>query len=87
MDEGCTCNACDIKRAGIANKILKGVSLTINDKIKHEESKHQLITKRVTVVNKLNNIIKNMPPPKQRFKRGKDFKQDMTNIVKGKTRF
>jgi hypothetical protein len=87
MDEGCSCNACNIKRATIANKILKGMPLTNNDKIKHEEAKHQLITKRVTVVNKINNIIKNMPPPKQRFKRGKDFKQDMTNIVKGKTRF
>lgn len=87
MDEGCSCNACDIKRATIANKIIRGISLTNNDQIKHEEAKQQLITKRVTVANKINNIIKNMPPPQQRFKRGKDFKQDMTNIVKGKTRF
>jgi hypothetical protein len=87
MDEGCSCNACDIKRAAIANKILTGKPLTNSDQIKHEEAKKQLITKRVTVVNKINNIIKNMPPPKPQFKRGKDFKQDMTNIVKGKTKF
>jgi hypothetical protein len=87
MDEGCSCNACDIKRAGIAKKILIGGSLDSNDQIKHEEAKQQLITKRVTVVNKINNIIKNMPPPQRRFKKGKDFKQDMNNIVKGKTRF
>jgi hypothetical protein len=87
MDEGCSCGACNIKRTTIANKILRGISLTINDQIKHEEAKQQLITKRVTVVNKINNIIKNMPPPKPQFKRGKNFKQDMSNIVEGKTRF
>ena len=88
MDEGCSCNACKIKRNTIANKILNNVSLSNNEQIKHEEVKNQLIAKRVTVankINKINYIIKNMPPP--RLKRGKDFKQDMSNIVNGKTRF
>ena len=89
MDEGCSCKACDIKRTIIANKLLNNVLLSNNAQIKHEESKNQLIAKRVSVankINKINNIIKNMPP-QPRFKRGKDFKQDMSNIVNGKTRF
>jgi len=88
IDEGCSCKACDIKRTIIANKLLNNVLLSNNAQIKHEESKNQLIAKRVTVannINKINNIIKNMPPP--RLKRGKDYKQDMSNIVNGKTRF
>ena len=88
MDEGCSCKACDIKRTIIANKLLNNLSLSNNEQIKHEEAKNQLISKRVNTVNKINKInyiIKNMPPP--RLKRGKDFKQDMSNIVNGKTRF
>ena len=88
MDEGCLCKACDIKRTIIANKILDNVLISTNAQIKHEESKNQLIAKRVTVankINKINNIIKNMPAPQ--VKRGKNFKQDMSNIVKGNIRF
>jgi hypothetical protein len=90
MDEGCACKACNIKRSTIANKILNGITLTNNDQIKHEEAKEELLIKRVNVVNvinKINNAIIKMPPPPQRFKRGKDFKQDMNNIVRGKIRF
>jgi hypothetical protein len=88
IDEGCLCKACNIKRSTVANKILNNMSLSNNDQIKHEEAKHQLLSTRVIVankINKINNAIKNMPPP--RFKRGKDFKQDMSNIVKGNIRF
>jgi hypothetical protein len=86
MDEGCSCKACAIKRSTIANKILNGISLTNNDQIKHEEAKEELLIKRVNVINKINNAIIKMPPP-SRFKKGKDFKQDMNNIVRGKIRF
>ena len=85
MDEGCSCNACNVKRNAVSYKILRGISLSNTDQIKHDEVKQQQLTKRVTVVNKINNAIKNLP--QGRIKRGKDFKHDMTNIVKGKTRF
>jgi hypothetical protein len=85
IDEGCSCKACDIKRSILATKILNGITLTNIDQIKHEEAKQQLLSKRAIVANKINNAIKTMPP--SRFKRGKDFKQDMSNIVNGKVRF
>jgi hypothetical protein len=85
MDEGCGCKACDIKRAIITNKVMRGISLSNTDQIKHEEAKTQLITKRVNQVNRINNAIRNMPQPHP--KRGKNFKQDMSNIVKGNVRF
>jgi hypothetical protein len=65
------------------------IELTNNDQIKHEEAKNQLLKKRINTlnrINKINNAIIKMPPP-PRFKRGKDFKQDMSNIVKGQLRF
>lgn len=90
MDEGCSCKACNIKRSIIANKILNGISLTNNDQIKHEEAKNQLLSKRVTIANNINKInnaiaIKNARQP--RYKREKDFKQDMKNIVSGNIRY
>ena len=84
-DEGCSCKACDIKRASLANKVMLGIHLTNADQIKHEEAKTQLINKRVNQVNRINNAIRNLPPPPPR--RAKNFKQDMSNIVKGRTRF
>jgi hypothetical protein len=56
MDEGCSCKACDIKRTIIANKLLNNMVLSNNAQIKHEESKNQLIEKRVSVENKINKI-------------------------------
>jgi hypothetical protein len=90
MDEGCSCKACNIKRSTISNKIMNKIELSNNDQIKHEEAKNQLLKKRINTINRINrinNAIIKMPPPPPRFKRGKDFKQDMSNIVKGKHRF
>ena len=28
MDEGCGCKACDIKRAALANKVMRGIPLS-----------------------------------------------------------
>ena len=85
MDEGCNCEACNIKRYSIANKIMSGLQLTLLDRIKHNEAKNQMFAKRIIHANKINEVIKSLPLRQQ--KRGKDFKQDMTNIVNGKTRF
>ena len=87
MDEGCICKACAIKRNGIANKIMRGIALSVSDHIKHEEAKNELISKRVDRVNKINNVIKSMPIKQPQKTRGKNFKQDMSSIVNGKTRF
>ena len=85
MDEGCICRACNIKRYSVANKIMSGAPLTLLDHIKHDEAKNQLMNKRVIRANNINAVLKSLPLPQK--KRGKDFKQDMSNIVKGKTRF
>ena len=78
IDEGCRCRACSIKRLEIASKIMRGMG--INERIVHVEAKTELIQKRVVRANKINDVIRNMP----RQSRGKDFKRDMSNIVKGK---
>ena len=86
MDEGCGCKACDIKRGSIANKVIRGIPLSNTDQVKHEEAKSQLIAKRVNQVNRINKLniaLQNLPQPKK----GKNFRQDMSNIVKGKQRF
>ena len=85
MDEGCNCKACNIKRYTVANKIISGAQLTLLDHIKHTEAKNQMFAKRIIRANKINEVIKLLPLSHQ--KRGKNFKQDMTNIVNGKTRF
>lgn len=75
MDEGCVCKACNLKRAEIVAKILKGVPVT--GKLAHTEAKRELLEKRAIQVNQ---ALYNLP---KKF-RGKDFKQDMSNVVKGK---
>jgi hypothetical protein len=85
MDEGCNCKACNIKRYSVANKIMSGLQLTLLDHIKHDEAKNQMFAKRVIRANKINEVIKSLPLLQQ--KKGKDFKQDMNNIVSGKSRF
>jgi hypothetical protein len=64
---------------------MSGVPLTPIDHIKHDEAKNQMFAKRVIRANQINSVIKSLPLRPQ--KRGKDFKQDMSSIVSGKTRF
>lgn len=78
MDEGCSCKACSIKRAEIASKITRGIF--VNEKIIHSEARTELVQKRVERANKINEAIRNMPQQV----RGKDFKREMSNVVKGK---
>jgi hypothetical protein len=78
MDEGCGCKACSLKRIEISSKILRGIS--VNEKIVHTEAKTELIQKRVDRANRINEVIRNIPQQV----RGKDFKRDMSNVVKGK---
>ena len=82
MDEGCLCKACGLKRAEIANKVLRGVP--IHDRIIHKEAKTELIQKRAVTVNKFNRMIQQKIMGMPRKKSGKDFNGEMTNIVNGK---
>ena len=75
IDEGCNCKACNIKRAGIAHKIIQNIP--INERIVHTEAKTELIKNRVIHVNRINEAIKNMPNKT----RGKDFRKQMSSVV------
>ena len=75
-DEGCICKACNLKRAEIASKIMRGIQST--ERLVHIEAKTELLEKRVAQVNKINQTIHNIPPKV----RGKDFKHEMSNVVK-----
>ena len=78
MDEGCSCKACSIKRAEIASKIMRG--FFTNEKIIHSEARTELVQKRVERAKKIKEANRNTP---QQI-RGKDFKREMSNVVKGK---
>jgi hypothetical protein len=83
MDDGCICQACDIKRAEIGSKVMRGILIT--EKVKHEEAKQELIHKQAARVNRVNYIIRQFPPNQfQGKKKRKDFKGDMNLIVNGR---
>lgn len=75
LDEGCTCKACGLKRLETISKIIRGIP--VNERIVHTEAKTELIQKRVIKANKINKIINKIPTKPI----GKDFKNDMKNIV------
>jgi hypothetical protein len=75
FDEGCTCKACSLKRIETRSRIIRG--LTVEERIIHIDAKNELIKKRVNRATKFNKLLSNLP-----LKRGKNFRQDMTNIVK-----
>jgi hypothetical protein len=81
MDEGCICKACCMKRNEIANKILNGQPILDTDRIYHSVAKNDYITKRIIYANKINNS-----SVRNSVKNGKNFRQDMKNIVSNKTR-
>jgi hypothetical protein len=85
FDEGCICSACCIKRVETISKIIRGVE--VKERIFHTDAKIELIQKKVIRANKLtekiNNIIKRMPPKP----RGKNFNSEMHNIVSNNKRF
>lgn len=78
MDEGCVCKACTLKRAELASKISRGILVT--ERLIHKEARTELLEKRVVQANKINNAIHCLP---QKL-RGKDFKKEMSNVVKYK---
>ena len=78
IDEGCGCKACSLKRLEISSKIIKGIYT--NEKIIHSEARTELVQKRVYRANKINEVIRNTP----RQVKGKDFKREMSNVVKGR---
>jgi hypothetical protein len=75
FDEGCTCEACCIKRIETRHKLTRGI--VVEERLIHTEAKTHLIQKRIHNAVKINNIISKLPT---KF-RGKDFREDMTSIV------
>ena len=67
MDEGCLCEACNIKRKSISNNLLNGKVVT--DHIHHSDAIKEMNKKRL-----IRKKIMNQP-------KGKNFKNDMNNIV------
>ena len=59
MDEGCKCKACSLKRKEISLKLLSGIH--ISERIFHNEAKTELIQKRADKINRINNLISNIP--------------------------
>ena len=87
MDEGCSCKACCVKRNEIAAKILKGQTITNTDRIQHSSAKNDYIANRIIQVNKINKITKSSQTvTANSIKKGKDFRQDMKNIVTNRFR-
>ena len=83
MDEGCTCKACNIKRKEIAEKLIRG--LNVCEKIIHTEVKNQFLENRIKNVNRINHAIHNHAINNISKKvGGKDFKQEMSNVLNGK---
>jgi hypothetical protein len=54
MDEGCRCDACNLKRWEIAQKVFKGIN--VNDKVRHINAKKELFGRRVATANALNSF-------------------------------
>ena len=78
MDEGCVCKACNLKRSQIASKIMKKIPIT--ERLLHTDTRTEFLEKRVIQVNRINQAIHNLP----KKVRGKDFKNDMSKLVKGR---
>ena len=55
---------------------MRGINAT--ERLVHIEARTELLEKRVAQVNKINQTIHNIPPKV----RGKDFKHEMSNVVK-----
>ncbi len=77
MDAGCLCEACNSKRSLIANQLLNGK--VVRDHIHHLEAKKEFCSIRTIQAEKIKkNIILVQ-------KKSKNFKQDMKNIITGRS--
>ena len=82
MDEGCLCEACATKRSSVANQLLSGKVVT--DNIHHLDATKEFCSKRIIQATK---IKKNIIQGQGQFQiKSKNFKQDMRNIVAGRSR-
>jgi hypothetical protein len=81
IDEGCLCKACFIKRQQMISKLLTGQPLS--ERIVHNEAKNELLTKRVEKANRINAFNASIQRPLPKGGR-KDFRNEMTNVVRSK---
>jgi CO dehydrogenase nickel-insertion accessory protein CooC1 len=80
MDEGCLCKACFIKRQQMATQLIHGQPVT--DRVVHIEAKNELLTRRVEKVNRINTFNASIRPMPKGGR--KDFRNEMTNVVRCK---
>jgi hypothetical protein len=80
FDEGCICKACDFKRNKVVFKLMNSNNNLINDtdKIIHNNAKIELIKHKVNKINTINNLVK----PMNKTYAGKNFVNEMQNVVK-----
>ena len=62
---------------------MRGIALSCNENVRHEEAKSELIAKRMNEVNKINKLNRAIKEMNDRSK-GKPFKEVMKRIVSGK---
>jgi hypothetical protein len=84
IDEGCLCKACASKRTSVANQLLNGQAIT--DHIHHLEAKKEFCSKRLLQVAKIKKNIIQAQVQAQAQTKHKNFKQNMKNIVTGRSR-
>lgn len=80
MDEGCLCKACFIKRQQMATQLIHGQPVT--DRVVHIEAKNELLTRRVEKANRINTFNASIRPMPKGGR--KDFRNEMTNVVRSK---
>jgi hypothetical protein len=80
MDEGCLCKACFMKRQQMATQLIHGQPVT--DRVVHNEAKNELLTRRVEKVNRINTFNASIRPMPKGGR--KDFRNEMTNVVRSK---
>jgi len=81
IDEGCLCKACFMKRQQMATRLINRQPVT--ERVVHIEAKNELLTKRVEKANRINAFNSSIQRPLSKGGR-KDFRNEMTNVVKGK---
>jgi hypothetical protein len=80
IDEGCLCKACFMKRQQMATQLIHGQSVT--DRVVHIEAKNELLTRRVEKANRINTFNASIRPMPKGGR--KDFRNEMTNVVRSK---
>jgi hypothetical protein len=84
MDDGCVCQACGLKRMEIGSKIMRGLPIT--EKVKHSDAKQELMHKQEARVNRVNYIIRQLPPTQNQVKKKRNIVRGNMNLIVNRQR-